>query len=644
MRKGVGFRVVLDVYDTTGVAVSGSHAVTAQVSKDGGSYAVTTNTPATASSAFPQTMSFLLTDTEANADTIHINAGSLNCIIPPQVFYPESFYTSAKAGYITGPIALEATSQTMTGNQQSILTAIGNIGTAGGAALNKDASTSNSTTGGISGVTSGYLMLGSQTNDYTSTSNINSIYHTITSTGASGAVTYQFACGGGTSPVEAIWVGYVQSGNDTINVSAWRHDTGAWENLRTIVGTAGATIQTINATLYARHMGTSSAELGKVYIRLWTFSGTSPVIATDQIKVAYSVTSRTVGYADGAVWINTLSGTSGTEIFVNGTADNPCLTLADALTIATSLGTSRFRVSNNSTITLASATATKTFIGNNWHLALNSQDITHSVFEGAEVSGIGSATDIVEFIDCRFTTATLPPATIIEGVLTSNTGGGITCAASGDYYFLSCYSGIAGNARPTITFAPSANVNLRNYSGGITLENMGAGSNASVEGRGNLVISANCSAGNVVVRGLFSLTNSSISPFVTVTDTARFATDQSLKLTSDYEAAKTAAPSGTALSNLQWTNALTGIINTNTVSLTSAAITAIANEILTIDWTTVDEPAARSMLNALRTLRNKNALVGSTLTIYKEDDSTSAWTASVSGEAAAIPITLVDPA
>ena len=472
-------------------------------------------------------------------------------------------WTDTKATFLTGPVALEATNQTITGTQQTILTAVGNIGTAGGAALNKEAGTCNAT-GGISGVTSGTIMLGSQgATTFENTDNINSVYHTITSTGASGDIVYQFLCGGGTSPVEAIWVGYVQSNNDTINIAAWRHDTNSWEDLRVIVGTTLATIQTFNVTLYSRHMGTSNGELGKVYIRLYTVTGTSPTIATDQIKVAYAVTSRTVGYADGAVWIDTNMGTAGTELFVNGTADNPCLTLADALVIATSLGTSKFRVSNNSTITFTSAITTKTFVGSNWHLILGSQDLTHSVVEGAYVSGIALATDAIEFIDCHFSTATIPPASLIMCVLTSNTSGGVTCAASGDYYFLNCYSGIAGNARPTITFAPSANINLRNYSGGITLENMGAGSNASVEGRGNLVISASCSAGNVVVRGLFSLTNSSISPFVTVTDTARFATDQSLKLTSDYEAAKTAAPSGTALSNLQWTNALTGIINTN---------------------------------------------------------------------------------
>ena len=59
MQKGTGFRVFLDILDTQGYAVTGSQAVTAQISKDGGAYTATTNAPATASSTVPQIMSFM---------------------------------------------------------------------------------------------------------------------------------------------------------------------------------------------------------------------------------------------------------------------------------------------------------------------------------------------------------------------------------------------------------------------------------------------------------------------------------------------------------------------------------------------------------------------------------------------------------
>lgn len=67
-------------------------------------------------------------------------------------------------------------------------------------------------------------------------------------------------------------------------------------------------------------------------------------------------------------------------------------------------------------------------------------------------------------------------------------------------------------------------------------------------------------------------------------------------------------------------------------------LTNIAKKVLTLDWTTVTGEAARSVLNALRKLRNKISFNGTnTLTIYKEDGTTSAYTQSVSTDDAQEP-------
>lgn len=52
----------------------------------------------------------------------------------------------------------------------------------------------------------------------------------------------------------------------------------------------------------------------------------------------------------------------------------------------------------------------------------------------------------------------------------------------------------------------------------------------------------------------------------------------------------------------------------------------------------------RTVRSALRTLRNKSAIVGTTLTVYAEDDTATAWTATVSSSATADPVTGIDPA
>jgi hypothetical protein len=66
--------------------------------------------------------------------------------------------------------------------------------------------------------------------------------------------------------------------------------------------------------------------------------------------------------------------------------------------------------------------------------------------------------------------------------------------------------------------------------------------------------------------------------------------------------------------------------------------------LLTRDFASVTGEAARSMLNALRFLRNKWTLTGATLSIKKEDDSTEAWNATVTTDGAAVPVTGSDPA
>lgn len=68
-----------------------------------------------------------------------------------------------------------------------------------------------------------------------------------------------------------------------------------------------------------------------------------------------------------------------------------------------------------------------------------------------------------------------------------------------------------------------------------------------------------------------------------------------------------------------------------------------ADALLKRDWTSVTGEASRSVLNALRFLRNKWSLSGTTLSVKEEDDTTEAWSATVTTQAGAEPITGTDP-
>jgi hypothetical protein len=69
-----------------------------------------------------------------------------------------------------------------------------------------------------------------------------------------------------------------------------------------------------------------------------------------------------------------------------------------------------------------------------------------------------------------------------------------------------------------------------------------------------------------------------------------------------------------------------------------------ADALLNRDMSAVSDTTARSPLNALRLLRNKYSISGTTLTVTKENDTTAAWTAALTTDSAANPITGSDPA
>jgi hypothetical protein len=342
------------------------------------------------------------------------------------------------------------------------------IGTAGGAAVNTDANTSNEG-GGISGVTSGTTIVGTPTNTYTATSILDGTYHIMTHATNAIDIVYQFLTGGGTEPVAVVWAGYLTSANDTLTMSAWNHVGVAWEVIGSIPGTGGTSNSVINPILFPRHRGTSVAEFGKVYIRLHATGQTSPVLNTDQLYVQFSVTSRTTGYDGGQIWIDTTHGTPGTEDYVNGVADFKTDTLADAITLGASVGLESFNVSPESTITFAESHTDEIWKGDGWTLALGGQDVSQShIYHCNDVSGIGtSPSGEVHVLDSHIGATTLGASHITNCSFASS----FTAGAAGDYFIENSRSGVAGSGNPTMTFTglgSASNINARGWLGGGT--------------------------------------------------------------------------------------------------------------------------------------------------------------------------------
>ncbi len=297
-----------------------------------------------------------------------------------------------------------------------------------------------------------------------------------------------------------------------------------WDQIGTLE--SSTSLEADDYTLFAAHVGTG-ADLGKVRIRYRTgsvaFTATTTLLV-DQILVEYAIISRTVGYANGRVYINTALSNTNTENFVDGTADNPVSTIGAAYTIAASLGLRDFHVVNGSSITLAATSSTHSFFGDNWTLALGGETMVGIHVEGANVSGIMAGTGANQsFRNCQMGACSLIADTHLEGCRIVGTQ---TLVEVGSVYLDNCHSGVSGSTAPILDFGGAlgnSNVHIRGYSGGLQIENMGdTGADVlNFEGMANL-IEGTCTSGTVTIRGIISV--SGITN-LTVTEVARVAPD-----------------------------------------------------------------------------------------------------------------------
>ena len=278
------------------------------------------------------------------------------------------------------------------------------------------------------------------------------------------------------------------------------------------------------------------------------------------------------GSYNGFIWIDTVNGSPGTTDFENGTDHNPVNNIADANTLAASIGLSRFAIAPGSTLTFAATQSGQLFIGSEWTLALGGQDISGTSITGAAVSGIAAGTGTQFFVDCIMGAVTLPDDT---HVMTSSIVGVQTLPA-GDVFYDRCHSGVVGTGAPQFDFGAiplNTDLHIRNYSGGVDLRNMGqAGTDAaSVEGRGQVIVNVNCTGGTIVIRGNFQLTDNGSA---TITDVARY---DSVSLVDDIFDEDIVAAHGTADTAGLLLRALGAVISQRTNNPTLNALLGVAD-------------------------------------------------------------------
>jgi hypothetical protein len=217
--------------------------------------------------------------------------------------------------------------------------------------------------------------------------------------------------------------------------------------------------------------------------------------------------------------VNGESGTTGNI----GTVSRPSNNIADSKTIASNNNLKIFTVLPGSSFTLASAFDGYEFTGFDYDVALGGQSVNGTLFRNANITGNddGSNTIATIYQNCVMATSTLGLHVLSQCGLS----GTITLAEAGTYDWTFCYSRVAGTGTPSVDFGTlvaNSNLNIRAYSGGIEIQNMGdtGTDNMSLEGNGQLQINANCSGGTVAIRGHFTVTDNA-GGAVTLSDDAR---------------------------------------------------------------------------------------------------------------------------
>jgi len=360
-----------------------------------------------------------------------------------------------------------------------------------------------------------------EANDEDSTHALDSATHDLEDNGGTTDCYYIFNIGGNGSPVSITWSGYVNAQGDSFAVYACTDQTDIsnnWEQIGTISGIAGSTIQTNTYTLTTAHVGTGD-HLGNVLLRFYSTDGTK--VATDRIICSYAVVTKSAGYANGSIWYNDSAANTNTEAYVDGTADNPISTWTAYKALSASLGIKTVTVANGSTVTPDATCANISFLGHDWILALNSQVYENAHIEEAAVSGTGTAgAGEIHLNGCHIGDATLEKTHACCCALE----GTITISDAETYIFHDCFAADTGGATPPeIDYNDvEATVGIRDWTGGLKVKTMAAACKLTVQGKGKLTIDATCDDGGTIgIQGNMELVDG-VGPFGgTVNDDGR---------------------------------------------------------------------------------------------------------------------------
>lgn len=394
------------------------------------------------------------------------------------------------------------------------------------------------------GAESNTLTVGTETSGtYVDTYTDNSIYHVITEVGGVIDNYYEFDIGTDGLPTEVTINGYlyegsVPAGGDTLPIYAYNWTTLAWDLVSVgFTGIRAVTESTINIKLLVGFVG-SGANDGKVRIRFYNNTlETGTYFNLDYLIVSYTNYRQTIGYVDGAIWVDTVNGSAGHELWKNGTADNSVNNWADALLLSAASSLNKFHIVAGSSITFTSAFEYSELSGEYYTLNLNGQSLSGSYIHGSSINVTGDGDGGTEcvFDGCHIGNCTLPICRLINCIIE----GKITFAVSGDRTFVNCTPWKSNNI-PIIDLGigVTSTLGIRNWYGAIQFDNITSDDYVGFNGEGKVTIGSSCTGGVLKIRGCSELEDLS-GGAVTITDTSRWGEEQSLNTVTNLTNAPT---------------------------------------------------------------------------------------------------------
>jgi hypothetical protein len=358
------------------------------------------------------------------------------------------------------------------------------------------------------------LTVGTEVGTFADTEALDGSYHEISDVGGALDIYYQFDVGGSGVGVDVTFFGRLNGQNDSIVIEAFDWVGAVWTQIGTLPGINGTTDAQGIYSLLAKHTG-DGANLGKIRVRGFAASGlTTATLFLDQVFASFSVVNQSVGYSGGQVWVDTVEGIAGTESFINGVADNPVLTLVDAVIIAGNLNLHQYRLSSDTSISLVTALTNSVITSIGASIDFNGQDVSGSLFSGIIANGI-ALNSTAEF-DIR--NSTVNDITINDGHLVNcSLAGMITFGTvAANILITDSHSKLPAGIAPVINFGTTAvnhNLTMAQFFNDLEIQNynvVGGGVDTfHLTGVGSLTINANCDGGTIHIRGKWKITDNS---------------------------------------------------------------------------------------------------------------------------------------